>query len=491
MLAVGSTIGKRMLQKDSFLKTPSWVSEAVVYEIFPDRFCRSGHVEDQEGLLFQKWGSNPTLNGFQGGDLYGIIEKLDYLMGLGITCLYLTPIFLSTANHRYHTNDYFNVDPILGGNKAFKELISAVHKRNMRIVLDGVFNHCGRGFWPFQNLLENGTSSPYIEWFKVNNWPLKPYVKNGEKCGYHCWWNNPALPKFNHNSEHVRNYLISVAMHWVEMGIDGWRLDVADEVPIEFWLEFRNKVKGINSDVWIFGEIWGDARPWLESKCFDGVMNYRIGWSILSWVAGNNLKSNYKNQMYPLKSITTQCFITTLETTFGWYESDINYSQLNLLDSHDVPRALSTLGGDIPALKIALFLLFLQPGASCIYYGTEVGLSGSKDPNCRESFPWGIESNHEISLLINSLSSLKKELLQHIKQRFQWQVDGNNGLFGWAGISNSSRSSDASSAYVFINRSRRYPLKAIDLRGEVVFQLGDVEIDSHCLGPQSAVLIAS
>ena len=164
----------------AYCDPPAWVAEAVIYQIFPDRFRRSGRVQEQHGLTLNPWGSDPTEQGFQGGDLYGVIDSLDHLQGMGVTCLYLTPIFSSAANHRYHTYDYFEVDPLLGGNAALDALISAVHTRGMRLVLDGVFNHCGRGFWAFHHLTENGAASPYRDWFHVRQWPINPFPSKGE-----------------------------------------------------------------------------------------------------------------------------------------------------------------------------------------------------------------------------------------------------------------------------------------------------------------------
>ena len=169
-----------MHQKNGLSSFPDWVSHSFVYQIFPDRFCCSGRVQLQQQMVLDQWGSYPTANGFQGGDLFGVIEKLDYLQSLGITCIYLTPVFSSAANHRYHAFDYLQVDPLLGGNEALEKLIDALHRRNMRIILDGVFNHCGRGFWAFHHLLENGKCSPYRDWFHVHRWPLNPYPAKGQ-----------------------------------------------------------------------------------------------------------------------------------------------------------------------------------------------------------------------------------------------------------------------------------------------------------------------
>ena len=377
-----------MLRDVSTASTPAWVSGAVVYQIFPDRFRRSGRVKAQSSLALQPWGSDPQLQGFHGGDLYGVIEGLDHLQSMGVTCLYLTPVFSSAANHRYHAYDYFQVDPLLGGDAALDALIEALHGRGMRLILDGVFNHCGRGFWAFHHLLENGPLSPYRDWFTVHRWPLIPYPHKGQSCGYSCWWNDPALPKFNHANPAVHDHLLAAARHWLERGIDGWRLDVPDEVPHGFWVDFRRMVKDVNPDAWIVGEIWGDARPWLQGDQFDGVMNYRLGWSSLCWAAAGELQVGFENPLYPLRPLATEELLAIWRQTSDWYEPQVNASQLNLLDSHDVPRAAHTLCGDRAALLLALLLLVLQPGAPCLYYGTEAGLAGGPEPACREGFPW-------------------------------------------------------------------------------------------------------
>ena len=477
-----------MSKKLSSNEYPTWVSDAVVYQIFPDRFRRSGRVNHQRTLKLQSWESLPSQKGFQGGDLYGVIEALDYLQDLGITCIYLNPIFLSTANHRYHTCDYFNVDPILGSNVALDELILELHNRDMKIILDGVFNHCGRGFWAFNDLLENGDLSPYIDWFYVNKWPLIPYPNKKQNCGYACWWNDPALPKFNHSNPTVRQYLMKVATHWLSKGIDGWRLDVPDEIPIEFWVEFRQKIKRINPEAWILGEIWGEAREWLKGDTFDGVMNYRVGWSSLCWSAGDKLNNNYSNASYPLEKLCTKDYIEILDITFNSYSNDSNNSQLNLLDSHDVPRSLNTLMGDINALKIALLLLFLQPGAPCIYYGTEVELSGGKEPKCREPFPLIDSSKGELRKYIRSLTELRKKLQGLSLGRFIWESNGKDGIFGRLDQFEET-CLKYFSVTVFINRSRKSWLELPDLKGSESFRLGLLDSEEKGLGPQSAVLM--
>ncbi|WP_155724836.1 glycoside hydrolase family 13 protein [Prochlorococcus marinus] len=478
-----------MHQIDGLTNTPRWVAQAVVYQIFPDRFRCSGRVLVHQHLALRCWGSDPSEQGFQGGDLYGVIEALDHLQALGISCLYLTPVFSSAANHRYHAYDYLQVDPLLGGNAALEALIEAVHRREMRIILDGVFNHCGRGFWAFHHLLENGEASPYRNWFEVRQWPLHPYPRRGQDCGYSCWWNDPALPKFNHAHAPVREYLIAVARYWLEQGIDGWRLDVADEVPAEFWLEFRHMVKAVNPDAWILAEIWGDARSWLQGQHFDGVMNYRMGWSSLCWVAGKRLRRRYRNPAYPLEALSGEAFVELLATTLGWYRPEVNRSQLNLLDSHDVPRALHTLQGDLAALKLALLLLFLQPGAPCIYYGTEAGLQGGPEPGCREAFPWGTQWPADLRDFIQSLSDLRQRCPALADGGLQWQTIGADGLHGWGVNPELSTAQDEKSIKVWINRSRRSWLPIGESSMDPLWLVGALECNGRGLGPQSAVLL--
>lgn len=371
---------------------PAWVADAVVYQIFPDRFRRSGRMGAQADLALRPWGSDPARQGFQGGDLYGVIEGLDHLQSLGITCLSLNPVFRSTANHRYHTDDYLQVDPLLGGNAALESLIGAVHRRGMRLILDGVFNHCGRGFWAFQHLLENGEASPYRSWFHVQAWPLRPYPGAGEHCNYHCWWNDPALPKFNHGDPAVRHHLLTVARHWLAAGIDGWRLDVADEVPIDFWRDFRRTVKATNPEAWIVGEIWGDASPWLGSTpVFDGVMHYPLAWPILGYFGATSLRSDLLLSALaepPYQPLNQTDFVARLTAVLGRHGPAVQRAMLNLLDSHDTARALHALGGDLAALRQALLFLFLLPGAPCVYYATELAYAGSTEPGCREAMDW-------------------------------------------------------------------------------------------------------
>jgi neopullulanase len=281
-------------------ETPGWVRDAVFYQIFPDRFAQSGRLARPANL--EPWDSPPTAHGFKGGDLLGVAEKLDDLKELGVDALYLNPVFASAANHRYHTWDYHRVDPLLGGDAALRELLDAAHARGMHVVLDGVFNHVGRGFFAFHHILENGADSPYLDWFVLDlerlraGRPLGAYaepklLRRGKKhrpafeeLGYAAWWDLPALPKLDTRTAAVREYLWDVAERWVRFGIDGWRLDVPSEIDDDdFWRELRRRVKRANPEAYLVGEIWYDARRWLSGDQFDATMNYPLAKAALGF----------------------------------------------------------------------------------------------------------------------------------------------------------------------------------------------------------------
>ncbi len=370
--------------------TPEWVKHAVFYQIFPDRFSRSQRMLHPPGIQFKPWGTPPEEQGFQGGDLFGVVDKLDYLHDLGVNAIYLNPIFASASNHRYHTYDYYQVDPLLGGNKALRELLDEAHRRSIRIVLDGVFNHASRGFWAFHHILENGGNSPYLDWFIIYDWPLRPYSSDADNPpNYAAWWNLPALPKFNINNPGVRKMLLDVARFWVEFGIDGWRLDVPEEIddPM-FWQEFRHVVKQANPDAYIVGEIWHIARAWLQGDRFDAVMNYPLGIAAINFFGASHLKKYAKNPDYTLTPLDASSFTQKVNHILDAYHWDVNLAQLNMIDSHDTPRALWLVNNDLDSLRLSVLFLMCMPGAPCIYYGTEIGMSGADDPYCRAAFPW-------------------------------------------------------------------------------------------------------
>jgi glycosidase len=371
------------------LRTPDWVKHAVFYQVFPDRFARSGKVPLQPSGL-EPWDAPPTVHGYKGGDLYGVADRLDYLQDLGITALYLNPVFASGSNHRYHTHDYFAVDPMLGGNDALRHLLDAAHTRGMKVILDAVFNHASRGFLPFHDLMENGEASPYRDWFHVHGFPLGAYGEGGGAAQYECWWNLPALPKLNTDTPQVRAYLFSVAEHWLRFGIDGWRLDVPNEIDDDaFWREFRRRCLAVDPDAYLVGEIWDDASRWLQGDQFHAVMNYPVAKAILGFVArevdeAEVAKCGYK----ALERLTAESFARALRSELERHPRPVTEAQLNLLGSHDTPRVAAVVKGDASAVELSALLLFTLPGAPCVYYGDEIGLDGGHDPECREGMPW-------------------------------------------------------------------------------------------------------
>ncbi len=450
------------------MTTPEWVQDAVFYQIFPDRFAKSTR-NPAGNLLFEPWDSAPTVHGFKGGDLYGIVEKLDYLKDLGITALYLNPIFASGSNHRYHTYDYYQVDPLLGGNNAFMELLEKAHQKDIRIVLDGVFNHASRGFWQFHHVLECGEGSPYRDWFFFDperlsgrkQWGAYPspheqkllqHEDSLTAIGYRGWWNLPALPKFNTNTPVVREFLFNVAEHWIKLGIDGWRLDVATEIDDDsFWQEFRRRVRAINPEAYIVAEIWHESHRWLQGDQFDAIMNYDLTRPIMAFTAGNYLDRRVIHQQSNYRGIHNRIdaheFANQVDHNFGLYQRNITYSQLNLLDSHDTPRFLSCASGNKDSLKLAWLFLFTYPGAPCVYYGDEIGMDGEHDPYCRKSFPWD-ESTWD-----QNLRSHVKEAIALRKQNPALRRGDFRRLWSADGIYAFSRSLDGKAFIVALNSS--------------------------------------
>lgn len=386
---------------------PAWVKDAVFYQIFPDRFALSPRVPKPGNLL--SWSSAPTQQGFHGGDLLGIVEHLDYLVDLGINAIYLTPIFQSACNHRYHTHDYRNVDPLLGGNEALRELVAAAHDRDIRVVLDGVFNHASRGFFQFNDILENGRQSPWLGWFHIEGWPLRPYEGRGP-ANYLSWAHNRALPKFNTDNAQVREFLMGIGEYWIrEFDIDGWRLDVPTEITTPgFWEEFRQRTRAVKSDLYIVGEIWHEAPEWLSGDRFDATMNYLFTSATIAFTAGPRVSSTLvENRSYhPYPGIDAPEFDRRIRRLMELYDQDTNQVQLNLLDSHDTPRLLSVARGDKATLRLATLFQMTYPGAPCVYYGDEIALRGTKrydrphrDHDARWPFPWHDEQLWDYSML--------------------------------------------------------------------------------------------
>jgi cyclomaltodextrinase len=430
--------------------TPDWVSNAIFYQIFPDRFARSAEVPKPSNL--EAWDSPPTTHGFKGGDLMGVAERLDYLQDLGVTAIYLNPVFMSTANHRYHTHDYYQVDPILGGNKALRILLDQAHRRDMRIILDGVFNHASRSFFQFNHIVENGAASPFVDWFVIKSFPLRPYHSLYGHHGYEAWWDLPALPKLNASTPAVREFLWDVACHWIEFGVDGWRLDVPSEIDDDaFWREFRRRVKAINPSAYIVGEIWGDARRWLQGDQFDAVMNYLFARACLGFFVGDDLFSEEvaRSGYQRIETLSAEGFAAEIRRVLALYPCSVTEVQLNLLGSHDTPRFKTLAQGDDSAYRLATLFQMTYPGAPCIYYGDEIGMEGQHDPGCRGGFPWNEEQwDQELREEVKRSIALRKAYPALRQGEFTW-------LFAGQGVVSYGRRLGAETLLIILNNKRQ------------------------------------
>jgi glycosidase len=368
------------MHKSHLFDAPNWVRDAIFYQIFPERFANGDESLNPPNV--DAWGAPPTYTNFFGGDLVGVIKNLDYLQSLGINALYFTPLFTSPSNHKYDTANYLEIDPHFGTKETLKQLVDECHRRGIRVMLDAVFNHSGQMFPPFLDLLEHGEQSRFKDWFHVKQFPLQ--VVEGVPT-YHTFAFSARMPKFNTSNPDLRNYLLEVARYWIEeVGIDGWRLDVANEIEYDFWRDFRKVVKSISPDVYILGEVWHDAMPWLEGDQFDAAMNYPLTNAILDFFAR--------------QVIDAKGFADLIGQNIGRFQSQVHEVAFNIIDSHDTERILTLLQGNSSLLKLASLFQFTYLGTPCIYYGTEIGLDGGFDPDCRKCMIWD-EAMQDLDLL--------------------------------------------------------------------------------------------
>ncbi|CAH1190061.1 Cyclomaltodextrinase [Paenibacillus plantiphilus] len=372
---------------------PAWVKDAVFYQIFPERFANGDPSNDPEGV--EPWGGKPTRTNFFGGDLQGVINNLDHLEELGVNAIYFNPVFEATTNHKYDTQDYLKVDPNFGDNETLKRLVQECHKRGIRVLLDAVFNHCGATFPPYLDVKSNGAASRYADWFHVREFPLE--VRDGIPT-YETFSFEPIMPKLNTEHPEVKEYLLNVARYWIEeIGIDGWRLDVADEVDHAFWRDFRKVVKSANPEAYILGEIWHDSMMWLQGDQFDAVMNYPFTDAVLDFFTNRGTLDGAR-------------FANAIGSILSSYPQQVNEAAFNLLGSHDTPRLLTICGDDKQRMRLATLFLFTFIGTPCVYYGDEFGINGEMDPDCRKCMEWD-ESKQDRELFehYRSIIRLRRE----------------------------------------------------------------------------------
>jgi glycosidase len=437
--------------------TPDWVQNAVFYQIFPDRFYNGNPNNDPELIetyknkaeryknIVPKWYQgikeseshqldsdnftdlDPAIHPksgwhvFYGGDLQGIEQKFDYLKELGINAIYFNPIFEATANHRYNTADYRKIDDNLAvkgdfkaSEKYFQKFIKNAHQNDIKIVLDAVFNHSGFEFFAFEDVVEKGKDSEYSDWFYIDNYPITTLYEQrteNKEPNYKGWAGYGNHPVLNLDNPEVKEYIYQITEKWMDPngdgdpadGIDGWRLDVANDVKArhpEFWREWRNFVKEINPDAYITGEIWNNAAGYLQGDEFDAVMNYRFREAVLAFIAEER--------------IDAESFVNRINEPNLDYPPQAVFSLQNLIDSHDTERFLYSAEGNKDKLKMAAALQFTYPGAPMVYYGTEVGLSGASDPDTRRTMLWeerpnGNQPDQKLYQYYSKLASIRKE----------------------------------------------------------------------------------
>ena len=381
------------INEADILPKVEWTEHAVFYQIFVDRF-NIGNKESDKSYINCKWGDIPNPKTFAGGDLKGITQKLDYIKSLGVNTIYLTPIFKSISNHKYDISDYMEIDKQFGCNEDLKELVESAHSKGMRIMLDAVFNHCSDELTQFQDVKKKGRDSEYYDWFVIHG--DKPDTEAGN---YEMFAACEYMPKFNTSNPKVQEYLCNIGCYYIsEYDIDGWRLDVSDEVSHDFWRRFRKEIKAAKKDCIIVGENWHDASNYLKGDQYDSIMNYAFTKACLDYFATGDLDA---------KGVSEK-----LNDLLARNTDTVNSMLLNLLDSHDTHRFFSEVGKDRSKMASALALLFIFPGMPCIFYGTEFFTEGGYDPDCRRCMDWkGYEEGKydESVELIKLLANLRKE----------------------------------------------------------------------------------
>jgi glycosidase len=379
------------INKSDIHEVVEWMQGAVFYEIFVDRFYR-GKKDKDTAYINLAWGELPKPGSFAGGDIPGITQKLDYLQSFGVNGIYLTPVFKSISNHKYDISDYKAIDGQFGTNEEFAALVGELHKRGMKIVLDGVFNHCGILLPQFQDVLSNGKASEYFDWFIIRGDQIDTENINYETFGFSSY-----MPKFNTSNPEVREFLLDIATFWIrEYDIDGWRLDVSDEVSHTFWRKFREEVKRVKPDCVIIGENWHDAYAYLQGDQYDGIMNYAFTKACLDYYAFN--------------AFDAKGFAQKLNHLLIRNTGQVSAMMMNLLDSHDTDRFYTSIGRNKDRLLSAIAVMNMYVGALCIYYGTESCLEGGYDPDNRRCFDW-----EEAHLDLPYMAALKK--LLSLRQR--------------------------------------------------------------------------
>ncbi len=378
---------------------PQWFKEAVVYQIYPDSFATSGKFISGQGKCIVQNGQK--FESQNGGTIAGIRENIEYLKELGINCIYMTPIFAANSWHKYDSVDYFEIDPCFGTKEDFRQLVDDCHRNGIRVILDGVFNHCGPGFFAFRDLLQNGSASKYADWFYVKDFP----IRTEPRPNYECFAYVSTMPKLNTGNPEVKRYLLDVGTYWVrEFNIDGWRLDVANEIDHDFWRDYRRAIRSVKEDAVLIGEIWDDSRSFLEGDQFDSVMNYNLTFAVIDSIAKHERNARE--------------FADRISYLMMRYREPMQQAQMNLIDSHDIPRFITQAGGSRARLKLAALFLLTHVGAPMIFYGDEQGLAGWHEIEYRRPMEWKQKDEELYSFYCKAIS-LRKNCMDAILKGYR------------------------------------------------------------------------
>lgn len=375
--------------QSEIVKVPEWSKGQVFYQIFPERFANGNTANDPD--CCQSWGTMPTRENYMGGDIQGMIAHLDHLESLGVDCIYLNPIFLADFNHKYATTDYFQVDNLFGGNKIFRKFVEKSHEKGIKVILDGVFNHTGIHFQPFQDILDKQEQSEYLSWFYIKKFPLTV----SEEC-YECVGDYPFMPKLNTHHPQVREWILKIMDYWIaEFHIDGWRLDVADEVDESVWMEARIRLKQKYPEIFLLGETWGTGLRLMDGMKMDSIMNYTF--------------RDASRDFFAYEKIDAEAFDGRIQAMLSKYPEDMNHAMFLPLDSHDTERFLFYCEGDRKKMKLAIAFQMMFVGAPSVYYGDEIGMTGDNDPDCRRCMIWEAEEqDRDLLRYYQNLIALRK-----------------------------------------------------------------------------------
>lgn len=432
------TFNYAWLNSNDVIRTPKWVSNTIWYQIFPDRFNRVGNSQG-----YEDWGHTGKVTNQQvfGGNILGIIEKLPYLSDLGINGIYLTPIFKANTIHKYDTVDYYQIDEEFGTKQQFKTLVTNAHELGIKVMLDAVFNHTSTDFFAWQDILKNREQSKYKDWYMIFDYNrLENQNKTIDKQFFSFAFTE-QMPKLNTNNPEVQAYLIEVMKYWVEeFAIDGWRLDVANEVSHDFWRNARRKLN--NEQIYILGEIWYDSINWLRGEQFDSVMNYPLTNAIIRFVNDER--------------ITSWDFMYLVNRCYSLYPRQINDAIFNLLDSHDTTRLINQVNNNHDKFWQALTILLTMQGSPSIYYGTEIMLEGAHDPDCRRPMPWQCENYGYDSL---------KQLIAIRKEYQDLQIHE----IKWCNLGDRTVAYERGELLIIINQGSSFEY---DCSGEILFNRG-------------------